>query len=217
MSPSELDALKEALAAGKVVAVPTDTVYGLAVDPRLPDAVDRVFALKQRPEQFQLPVLIADPDGALDLAEATAAAQRLILRYWPGPLTLVLPRRSAVELDLGGDRATIGLRCPAHSLLRELLRSTGPLAVTSANRHGEAPLRTADEVREHFGSGVTAVLDGGRCDGRPSTVVSLTGTDARCLREGALSFAEIAAVAAGSEASGRPGTGEARGCDDVTQ
>ncbi len=217
MSPSELDALKEALAAGKVVAVPTDTVYGLAVDPRLPDAVDRVFALKQRPEQFQLPVLIADPDGVVDLAEATTAAQRLILRYWPGPLTLVLPRRSSVELDLGGDHATIGLRCPAHSLLRELLRSTGPLAVTSANRHGEAPLRTADEVREHFGSGVTGVLDGGRCDGRPSTVVSLTGTDARCLREGALSFAEIAAAAAGSEASGGPGTGEARGCDDVTQ
>ena len=209
MSPSEIDALKEALAAGKVVAVPTDTVYGLAVDPRLPGAVDRVFALKQRPEQFQLPVLIVDPGGAVGLAEAPAPAQRLMSRYWPGPLTLVLPRRSGIDLDLGGDPTTIGLRCPANSLLRELLRSTGPLAVTSANRHGEAPLCTADEVREHFGPGVTAVLDGGRCDGRPSTVVSLTGADARCLREGALSFAEIAAAAAGS--------GKARGCDDATR
>lgn len=198
MNPRELDVLVEALAAGKVVAVPTDTVYGLAVDPRLAGAVDRVFALKQRPEQFQLPVLIADPAGLVDLAEATAAAERLISRYWPGPLTLVLPRRSGIAFDLGGDSATIGLRCPANSLLRELLRSTGPLAVTSANRHGEAPLRTADEVRGHFGAAVTAVLDGGRCDGRPSTVISLTGAGVRCLREGALLFAELAAIAVGS-------------------
>ena len=190
--------LVEALAAGKVVAVPTDTVYGLAVDPRLAGAVDRVFALKQRPEQFQLPVLIADPAGLVDLAEATAAAERLISRYWPGPLTLVLPRRSGIAFDLGGDSATIGLRCPANSLLRELLRSTGPLAVTSANRHGEAPLRTADEIRGHFGAAVTAVLDGGRCDGRPSTVISLTGAGVKCLREGALLFAELAAIAVGS-------------------
>ena len=198
MNPRELDVLVEALAAGKVVAVPTDTVYGLAVDPRLAGAVDRVFALKQRPEQFQLPVLIADPAGLVDLAEATAAAERLISRYWPGPLTLVLPRRSGIAFDLGGDSATIGLRCPANSLLRELLRSTGPLAVTSANRHGEAPLRTADEIRGHFGAAVTAVLDGGRCDGRPSTVISLTGAGVKCLREGALLFAELAAIAAGS-------------------
>jgi tRNA threonylcarbamoyl adenosine modification protein (Sua5/YciO/YrdC/YwlC family) len=198
VNPRELDVLVEALAAGKVVAVPTDTVYGLAVDPRLAGAVDRVFALKQRPEQFQLPVLIADPAGLVDLAEATAAAERLISRYWPGPLTLVLPRRSGIAFDLGGDSATIGLRCPANSLLKELLRSTGPLAVTSANRHGEAPLRTADEVRGHFGAAVTAVLDGGRCDGRPSTVISLTGAGVKCLREGALLFAELAAIAAGS-------------------
>ena len=198
MNPRELDVLVEALAAGKVVAVPTDTVYGLAVDPRLAGAVDRVFALKQRPEQFQLPVLIADPAGLVDLAEATAAAERLISRYWPGPLTLVLPRRSGIAFDLGGDSATIGLRCPANSLLRELLRSTGPLAVTSANRHGEATLRTADEVRGHFGAAVTAVLDGGRCDGRPSTVISLTGAGVKCLREGALLFAELAAIAVGS-------------------
>jgi tRNA threonylcarbamoyl adenosine modification protein (Sua5/YciO/YrdC/YwlC family) len=198
VNPRELDVLVEALAAGKVVAVPTDTVYGLAVDPRLAGAVDRVFALKQRPEQFQLPVLIADPARLVDLAEATAAAERLISRYWPGPLTLVLPRRSGIAFDLGGDSATIGLRCPANSLLRELLRSTGPLAVTSANRHGEAPLRTADEVRGHFGAAVTAVLDGGRCDGRPSTVISLTGAGVKCLREGALLFAELAAIAVGS-------------------
>jgi tRNA threonylcarbamoyl adenosine modification protein (Sua5/YciO/YrdC/YwlC family) len=194
----ELDVLGKQLAAGKVVAVPTDTVYGLAVDPRAPGAVDRVFALKQRPEHLQLPVLIADPTGLVDLADATPAVQRLISRYWPGPLTLVLPRRSGVVFDLGGDPATIGVRCPGNPLLRGLLRRTGPLAVTSANRHGEVPLHTAAEVREHFGTGVVAVLDGGRCDGRPSTVISLIGTRASCLREGTLSFAELAAIAAES-------------------
>lgn len=197
MNPSKLDEVEEALLDGEVVAVPTDTVYGLAVDPRLPGAVDRLFALKQRPGQLPLPILIADPAGLADLAETTSAAGRLASRYWPGPLTLVLLRRPGVIFDLGGDPATIGLRCPANSLLRGLLRRIGPLAVTSANRHGEPPLHTADEVREHFGAGVVAVLDGGRCDGRPSTVISLTGPDAKCLREGALSFAELAAIAAG--------------------
>jgi tRNA threonylcarbamoyl adenosine modification protein (Sua5/YciO/YrdC/YwlC family) len=202
MSSPELGEIEAALAAGEVVAVPTDTVYGLAVDPRLPGAVERVFALKKRPELFQLPVLIADPAGFVDLAEATPPALRLISRYWPGPLTVVLPRRAGVGFDLGGDRATIGLRCPASALLRELLGRTGPLAVTSANRHGEAPLHSAGEVRRHFGAGVTAVLDGGRCDGTPSTVISLAGEGVKCLREGALAFAEIALVAAGSEGSG---------------
>jgi len=202
MSSAKLDEVEAALAAGEVVAVPTDTVYGLAVDPRLPGAVDRVFALKKRPESFQLPVLIADPTGFMDLAEATPPALRLISRYWPGPLTVVLPRRADVTFDLGGDPATIGLRCPASSLLRELLRRTGPLAVTSANRHGEAPRHSAGEVREHFGAGVRVVLDGGRCDGSPSTVISLADAGLKCLREGALAFADIATVAAGSAASG---------------
>ncbi len=198
MSRSELDELAAALSSGEVVAVPTDTVYGLAVDPRLPGAVDRVFALKRRPELFQLPVLVADPTEIVGLAQATAIAERLISRYWPGPLTIVLPRRAGVTFDLGGDPATIGLRCPKSPLLRELLRRTGPLAVTSANRHGEPPLSTAGEVRQSFGAGVTAVLDGGRCDGTPSTVISLACRDAKCLREGAIPFAEIAATAAGS-------------------
>jgi len=197
VSSSELDQVEAALLAGSVVAVPTDTIYGLAVDPRLPGASERVFSVKGRPEQLALPVLIADPTGLADLAVVTRAAEQLASRYWPGPLTLVLARRSDVAFDLGGDPATIGLRCPASSLLRRLLRRTGPLAVTSANRHGDPPLHTAEEVREHFGTEVVAVLDGGRCDGAPSTVVSLIGQRATCLREGALPFAEIAATLGG--------------------
>jgi tRNA threonylcarbamoyl adenosine modification protein (Sua5/YciO/YrdC/YwlC family) len=197
MSLPELDEVEEALRAGEVVAVPTDTVYGLGVDPRLAGAIGRLFALKERPSRFALPILIADPAELGNLAIATPAADRLVARYWPGPLTLVLPRRPGVEFDLGGEPGTIGVRCPANPLLRELLRRTAPLAVTSANRHGEPPLCTAEDVREHFGGGVATVLDGGRCDGLPSTVVEVLGDQVKCLREGALLFPAIA-VAAGS-------------------
>ncbi len=195
MSPSGLDAAVEALATGLVVAVPTDTVYGLAVDPRRAGAVGRVFAVKQRPEQFPLPVLVADPAELADLAVVTPAAERLAGRYWPGPLTLVLPRRPGLGFELGGDGRTIGIRCPDDTFVRELLGRTGPLAVTSANRHGEPPLHTADAVRELFGARVSVVLDGGVCDGRPSTVVSLSDEGLRSLREGVLDFAEIEALA----------------------
>jgi L-threonylcarbamoyladenylate synthase len=195
VTASDLDELQEALLAGSVVAVPTDTVYGLAVDPRVPGAVGRLFASKRRPDLLALPVLIAEPTELADLAEITPTATRLAALFWPGPLTMVLRRRPWIAFELGGDPATIGIRCPANSIVRELLRRTGPLAVTSANLHGETPLHSPAEVREHFGTGVSLVLDGGRCDGVPSTVVSLLGPDPECLREGGLPFAEIAAAA----------------------
>jgi tRNA threonylcarbamoyl adenosine modification protein (Sua5/YciO/YrdC/YwlC family) len=181
-----------ALAAGAVVAIPTDTVYGLAVDPRLSGALERVFALKERPGELALPVLIAEPEEMAQLAEPPVAAVRLAGRYWPGALTIVVPRRDGVGFELGGDPATIGLRCPAHALVRKLLARTGPLAVTSANRHGEAPLKSAAEVRARFGAEVV-VLDGGRCDARPSTVVLFADGELRCLREGEIAFAELTA------------------------
>jgi len=167
--------------------------YGLAVDPRAHGALRRLFAVKGRSEQVALPILIADPPGLADLAEVPPEADRLATRYWPGPVTLVLPRRAGIQFDLGGDPATIGVRCPAHSRLRSLLREAGPLAVTSANRHGKPPLHTAEEVREQFGADVSVVVDGGRCDGQPSTVVSLVGARPICVREGAVSFVEIEA------------------------
>jgi tRNA threonylcarbamoyl adenosine modification protein (Sua5/YciO/YrdC/YwlC family) len=194
----ELDVAVEALAAGAVIAVPTDTVYGLAVDPRRPGAAARLFAVKTRPEHFALPVLIADLTELAEIAQVSPAAYRLAARYWPGPLTLVLARRPGLNYELGGDSSSIGVRCPANDLVRELLRRTGPLAVTSANLHGKAPLHTTDEVREHFEMHITVVLDGGRCDGQPSTVVSLTGPAPQCLREGMIDFAELRATAADS-------------------
>jgi tRNA threonylcarbamoyl adenosine modification protein (Sua5/YciO/YrdC/YwlC family) len=196
MTFSDLDGTEAALRAGGVAAIPTDTVYGLAVDPKVPGAVDRLFAVKGRPEELALPVLIADPTGIAELAKPTGAAAELASRYWPGPLTIVLERRADLSFELGGDPATIGLRCPASAMVRRLLRRTGPLAVTSANRHGEPPLHTAADVLERFGDEVNAVLDGGSCNGRPSTVVSLTGTSPRCLRAGAVPFEEIVSLLA---------------------
>ena len=184
----------EALAEGEVVAVPTDTVYGLAVDPTQPEAVARLFALKGRPDDVPLPILVAGPEQvALVAGELEVAAAALASRFWPGPLTLVVPRRAGFTVDLGGPaaaRQTVGVRRPDHPVVVALCELLGPLAVTSANLHGAPPATSADEVAAAFaGSDQPAVvLDGGRCDGVPSTVVECRGPASRCLREGALAW-----------------------------
>ncbi len=184
----------EALAEGEVVAVPTDTVYGLAVDPTQPEAVARLFALKGRPDDVPLPILVAGPEQvALVAGELEVAAAALASRVWPGPLTLVVPRRAGFTVDLGGPaaaRQTVGVRRPDHPVVVALCELLGPLAVTSANLHGAPPATSADEVAAAFaGSDQPAVvLDGGRCDGVPSTVVECRGPASRCLREGALAW-----------------------------
>lgn len=190
-----------ALAAGKVVAIPTDTVYGLAVDPGMSRATQRLFAVKERPEDTALPVLVADMGAAEALAVLDGAERRLMERYWPGALTLVLRRGSGVEYELGRDASTIGLRCPAHPLALELLSVTGPLAVTSANRHGQPPCRSAPDVSAAFGDSML-VLDGGICDGRSSTVVRVTAGGVVCLREGALALSGIERVVAAVGSTG---------------
>lgn len=175
----------EALAAGLVVGVPTDTVYGLAVDPWRPGATDRLFAVKGRPHDVALPVLVADTEQALRLLGAVPArAEDLMERYWPGALTIVVPAPSDLGADLGGDGTTIGVRCPDHRLIRALARTVGPVATTSANRHGAAPFSSAAEVASL--AGVALVLDGGECAGAPSTVVAVHGDEVTILRAGAL-------------------------------
>lgn len=182
----------EALAAGRAIALPTDTVYGLAVDPFLPGAADRLFELKVRPRHVNLPVLVTGIDQALGLATAVpASAATLMGRFWPGPLTVVLPARAGLGADLGDDDATIGIRCPDHPVPLALCREVGPLATTSANRHGEPTLTTAAEVAATFGDTLTVVLDGGTCTGSPSTVVDCTGVEPKLLREGRLPWTEV--------------------------
>ena len=194
--PSILVAVR-ALAAGLVVAIPTDTVYGLAVDPRHADAVDRLFALKERPANVALPVLVgAGSQVGLVANPLESAARHLADRYWPGPLTLVVPRRFGFTVDLGGPRSarqTVGVRWAAHPVVQSLCREMGPLAVTSANLHGEPPATSADQVSATFRhvEGLDLILDGGECDGVPSTVVECRGPASRCLREGAIPWEDL--------------------------
>lgn len=182
----------EALSGGDIVALPTDTVYGLAADPFHTGASDRLFLVKGRPRAVELPVLVADEAQALGLCTAVPpAARRLMGRFWPGPLTLVLPRRPDLAADLGEEDETIGIRCPAHPVPLAICAKMGPIATTSANRHQGPPLTTALEVAQALGPEVVLVLDGGPCRGLPSTVVDCTGEAPRLLREGRLAAVDI--------------------------
>lgn len=170
--------------------VPTDTVYGLAGALRR-DAITRAFALKGRPADKALPVLAATSSDLDGVAELDPGALRLARRFWPGPLTIVCRRAPSFELDLGGSGdATVAVRIPASGTLLEILRATGPLAVTSANVSGASPATTMDQAHDAFGRAVGAYVDGGVCDGVPSTVISTVG-DPTVLREGALPGADL--------------------------
>jgi len=188
-----------ALRAGGVVAIPTDTVYGLAVDPSRPGATDRLFELKRRPADFELPVLVATRSQAASLVDASrwgSAAEKLATAFWPGALTLVVARQPGLGWALGGDGVTIGLRCPAHPGVRSLCEAVGPIATTSANLHGRPPCADAASVRRTFGARVALVVDGGICGGSSSTVVDVTGAEPRCLRTGAVAWDDVLAIAA---------------------
>lgn len=187
------------LADGWPVGIPTDTVYGLAVDPFRPGATDRAFAAKHRPRDRNLPVLVDGLEQALALAHGVSAGALVLMeRFWPGALTIVVARRAGLAADLGDDDATVGLRCPAHAVARALCTLAGPLATTSANVHGGPPLVTAAEVASAFGAAVPVVLDGGTCTGRPSTVVDCTASEPRLLREGGVTWAEVVSALPGA-------------------
>jgi len=185
----------EALRDGDIIGIPTDTVYGLAADPWHSGAADRLFQVKGRPRSVELPVLVSGEGQALELATAVPdCARRLMSRFWPGALTLVLPRREDLSADLGEDDATIGLRCPNHPVPLALCRSLGPIATSSANRHGLAPVTTAQQLAASL-PGVALILDAGICDRPPSTVVDTTGEMPKLLRAGSISWEKIAAAA----------------------
>jgi L-threonylcarbamoyladenylate synthase len=199
-----------ALGGGSVVALPTDTVYGLAAHPDRAEALAALFSLKGRPAEVALPVLIGDADQITAVAGRLGpAAASLADRHWPGPLTLVVPRAAGFAVDLGGPtsaRGTVGIRWPAHALVESLCRRVGPLAVTSANRHGQPPASTPGKVLSAFAGedDLVFVLDGGVCDGVPSTVVECRGDTARCLRPGAVRWEELTAETQGREAPDGP-------------
>ncbi len=197
MDPRAVARAAAALAEGSVVAVPTDTVYGLAADPSQPEAVARLFALKDRPDDVALPVLVGSRHQVTEVAgPLDSAARHLADRFWPGPLTLVVPRAASFTADLGGSpsaRRTVGVRLPAHHLMQALCNEVGPLAVTSANPHRSPPATSAHQVVSWFGdaAGLALVIDGGPCDGVPSTVVECRGPASHGLREGAIAWGEV--------------------------
>jgi L-threonylcarbamoyladenylate synthase len=199
--PPSIAAAVQALRDGDVIGVPTDTVYGLAADPWHSGAADRLFVVKGRPRRVELPVLVASVAQALDLATAVPdCARRLMTRFWPGALTIVLPRREGVTADLGDDDETIGLRCPDHPVPLAVCRVLGPIATTSANRHGSAPVTTASAVAATL-QGVALVLDAGPCDRPASTVVDATGEVPKLLRPGSIPWPDIMSVASSRPAS----------------
>jgi len=188
----------EVLRAGGVVVLPTDTVYGLAALPSDAAATARLFDLKGRGRDVPIAVLCATPGDALALAAPAAVTdevRRIAGRLWPGPLTLVLPRRPGLGYALGAPEDTIGVRCPDHAFVRAVAAAVGPLATTSANPHGAPTPATAEEAAGALGP-VDLVVDGGRCSAPPSTVVDATAVPWRVRREGPLSLDDVRAAAA---------------------
>lgn len=192
-APNAIEAAADALERGGLVVFPTDTVFGLAARPELPAATAAVFEAKSRPRDLTLPVLVSSADMAGSVAEMDERAALLTERFWPGGLTLVLRRSErSKEWDLGSSRETVAVRMPDHELPLLLLRRTGPLATTSANRSGLETPSTCEGVRTALGDSVAVYLCGGdRPRGTASTVVDLTSPDARLLRIGALSAERV--------------------------
>ena len=181
---STLEEAAAALERGELVVIPTDTVYGLAAHLGHPDAIAAIFEAKGRPPEKPIPVLGASLAQLSGVASFDERARKLAARFWPGPLTLILPRADGFTTDLGGNETrTVGVRVPKEPRVLELLGMTGPLAVTSANRSGEAEATSLEEARTALGDSVAAYVDGGRCVGTPSTIVYLAG-ERRLLREG---------------------------------
>jgi L-threonylcarbamoyladenylate synthase len=182
-------AVAQVLREGGVAVVPTDTVYGLGASALQPEAVERVFTVKRRAPELAVPVLISTAADALLLArEIPRVAWTLIDRFWPGPLTLVLPARTRLPRVVTGGGETVGVRVPAGRSILALLESVGePLIGTSANRHGSPSLTTAAAALAELGTEVDAVLaDDSLGGGLPSTVVEITETQVLIHRAGAI-------------------------------
>jgi L-threonylcarbamoyladenylate synthase len=191
-SPESLRLACDVLRAGGLVAFPTDTVYGVGALAFDGAAVESIYAAKDRPVEKAIPVLIGDPDDlakvSLDVPEN---ALKLAARFWPGPLTLVVPKHPDLPETVSA-APTVGVRVPDHPVARALLRAAGPMAVTSANLSGQSSPVTAQEVFAQLGGRIALILDGGKTPGGvPSTVVDCAGAEPQILREGPISGEEI--------------------------
>jgi L-threonylcarbamoyladenylate synthase len=201
--------IEEAVAAigrGELVVLPTDTVYGIGADAFMPEAVAALLAAKGRGRQMPPPVLVGSVRAAAALIDDLGLhGQDLIDEFWPGALTLVCHASRTLSWDLGDTKGTVAVRMPLHPVALEVIKLTGPMAVSSANRSGAPPATTIAEAEEQLGESVAVYLDGGPCAGTvPSSIVDLTGPVPRLLRAGAISAERLRAVAPLTEVTHEP-------------
>ncbi|CAM3517299.1 L-threonylcarbamoyladenylate synthase [Paracidovorax anthurii] len=206
-SPSSIAAAARALRAGQLLGLPTETVYGLAADAASDGAVARIFEAKGRPSDHPLIVHVAGPEGIAHFAQSVPPfAEALVRAFWPGPLTLILPRRPGIATAAAGGQDSVGLRCPAHPVAQAVLRACAAddpalggapvhgVAAPSANRFGRVSPTTAQHVHGEFGDDLL-VLDGGACDvGIESTIIDCTRGVPVLLRPGAITRAQVEAA-----------------------
>ncbi len=195
MSKREISDVVSALQKGFLVVYPTDTLYALGADIYKKDAVRRVFEIKRRPFDNPLPVAVSSFDNMKEIAYTTESAKCLTDSFLPGPLTLILKKRSCVSDVVTGGLDKIAVRIPGNGIALELLSSFGPLTVTSANIHGEKTLGIINDIRMQFkDKDVSVYLDCGRLEGKPSTIVDLTSEKPRIIREGMIPTDKILGV-----------------------
>lgn len=187
---------------GGVIGYPTETAYGLGADALDREARERVFALKGRERGKPLPIIVSDIDQLASLCDPVPDSVRVLAdRFWPGPLTVVIPLRSELRNAFDGE-VTVAVRVSGLFLARELARVSGTcLTATSANRSGDMPARNANQVAAAFGDRLDLILDGGKSSGlRPSTIVDLVGGEPRLVREGPIVFDEVLQALSGGSA-----------------
>ena len=194
-SPKSIQQALEVLREGGLVAFPTDTVYGvgaLAFDGK---AVESIYTAKDRPVEKAIPVLVGDTEDIDKVAsEVPLMAKKLAERFWPGPLTIVVPKHISLPASVSATN-TVGVRVPDHIIARSVLRAAGPVAVTSANLSGQPSPSTAEEVFAQLNGRIALILDGGKTPGGvPSTVVDCTGAKPVITREGPIKYDGIVAI-----------------------
>lgn len=205
-----------------VIVLPTDTVYGIAADAFSPEGVAKLLAAKGRGRDMPPPVLIGRREALMGLAEvADERILTLTKRFWPGPLTLICTAQPFLDWDLGDTHGTVAVRMPDHEAALELLRKTGPLAVSSANTHGSPAAGNAAEAEEMLGESIDIYIDGGEVPGiGASTIVDLTRTPPCILREGPITAAELREVLPDLEDLADPAAEEqettAAGTEEIT-
>jgi L-threonylcarbamoyladenylate synthase len=185
-----------AIRSGGIVALPTDTLYGLAANPFDDNAVARIFAVKGRAAVRALPLIAADREQVADyIGPLSPVAQRLAARFWPGPLTLLIEAPAGLSANVTGGTGTVGVRVPAHPVARAFCRTcSSPLTATSANVSGREPTADPDEIERVFSHRIDLLIDAGPTPGGPpSTIVDTTGSSLKLVRAGAIAWGEIEA------------------------